>query len=93
MNKNTNTSPSHHGARSRNCVACRDQAVAKSKMPGVGKPPQGGHERPSNGKGDLLTQRRRKRTQLGHAVTTQGTSRRLKSDLGGLCQAGKVGQN
>lgn len=31
MNKTTNTSPSHHGARSRNCVASRDQAVAKSK--------------------------------------------------------------
>lgn len=31
MNKNTNTSPSHHGARSRNCVASRDPALAKSK--------------------------------------------------------------
>lgn len=34
------------------------------------------------GEGDLLTQRRKKGTQLGRAVTSQGTSRRLKSDLG-----------
>lgn len=31
MDKNTKASPSHHGARSRNCVASRDQTLAKSK--------------------------------------------------------------
>lgn len=31
MNKNTKASRSRHGARSRNCVAPRDQALAKSK--------------------------------------------------------------
>lgn len=31
MNKNTKASPRHHGARSRNCVASRDQALATNK--------------------------------------------------------------
>lgn len=51
MNKTTNTSPRHHGARSRNCVASRDQALAKIKRQEQGNLLRVAMKEPATGRG------------------------------------------
>lgn len=78
MDKTTNTSPSHHGAKSRNCVASRDRALAKSKCQERGNLLRVATKDPATGRGGPANTKEEERHTAGTRCHQPGHLQKVK---------------